>query len=488
MKVHSLQKVPSLRFLYDLARVEGFQAVIPSENIQNIDIQPQPPPMPVRWKDFPLLWCAPEGDPRIAFQYYSLGSCPSSISKDVACVMIAPIDKEEEAFQNCSEVDQWFFLPEEYLEVFYQQSPSKGASLPGEALSPLSLSLLPLARREEGAVVDNLFFPSAIGDLCLITVKAPLLARRAYPGRFFTLSISTKAFSPGYEVIDDYEHLAQHSFGFFSEDSHISRVPLNPLKAFKSLSSPCEISQKADNRGIDLATGVRKPSSSFTPLPLSLSALVRPALPEYLTFGIKVVGARTRFLARRPKGALVDLLGPLGSPAPFYREARHVLLVGGGIGIPPLYPVAEVYIRAGRRVTLLAGGRTRDQLCPGGRFLYPEFEQIGVQVILCIEEEENRFVTDLMLQYLAGQEGEGVNLIYSCGPPLMLAKVAQIAEQFHLPCYVFGESRMECGTGVCMSCVVPLRKEGGWYYGRVCREGPVFDTRVIDWGKFLSRG
>lgn len=485
MNTDSLQKVPPLHLLCELARVEGFQAVVPSKNVQNPGSQSQLPPVPASFRDFSLLWCSPEGRPRIAFQYYSLGFGSPSLSKDVICVMIAPIDKEEEAFQNCSDADRWFFLPEEYLEAFYQQSPGKKALFAIDSLRFLSLPLLPLARRERGEVVDNHFFSSSTGDLSLITLKAPPLARRAYPGRFFTLSVSSKAFYPGYEVIDDYRNLTWHSFGFFSEDAHISRVPLNPLKAFKSLSPPFGVSQKT---GVDPSAKPKRSSPFPVPLPLFLSALVRPALPEYLTFGIKVVGARTHFLARRPKGALVDLLGPLGSPAPFYREAQHVLLVGGGIGIPPLYPVAEVYIRAGRRVTLLAGGRTRDQLCPGRRFLYPEFEQMGVQVILCIEEEENRFVTDLMLQYLTSQEGEGVDIIYSCGPPLMLAQVARIAEQFHCPCYVFLENRMECGTGVCMSCVVPLRKEGGWYYSPVCRGGPVFDTRVIDWEAFLSQG
>jgi dihydroorotate dehydrogenase electron transfer subunit len=90
------------------------------------------------------------------------------------------------------------------------------------------------------------------------------------------------------------------------------------------------------------------------------------------------------------------------------------------------------------------------------------------------------FVTDTLAAYIARPTAGESPVIYACGPHAMLASVSRLAAEHSIPCYVSMEERMACGLGVCMGCSVSM-KAGG--YKRVCKEGPVFDSREIDWSE-----
>ena len=156
-----------------------------------------------------------------------------------------------------------------------------------------------------------------------------------------------------------------------------------------------------------------------------------------------------------------------------------------------------VYRVAGRGTTLLTGaetGHTLNLLGPlGTGFPLPNKECLPPPIILKsfkdvvagmhIATEDGSagtrgMSTDILNTFLSKQEKKSHLALYACGPRAMLVAVSRVAEEHSIPCYVSLEERMACGLGACMGCAVGM-KAGG--YKRVCKEGPVFDSREIDW-------
>jgi dihydroorotate dehydrogenase electron transfer subunit len=238
----------------------------------------------------------------------------------------------------------------------------------------------------------------------------------------------------------------------------------------------------------------------------------------------QVVGRGTARLTRLKEGERVDALGPLGRG--FWREEGRdrLILVGGGIGVAPLLPWAEDL--KGKREGKKGGSREHpSEFLLGGKDAQRllgirEMKKMGLEPQIATEDGSAGLkgtATDLLERELLSR-GHESTAIYACGPMAMLAKVAQIAEQFDVPCQVLLESRMACGVGACLGCAVKIRAEGKgegeslpvrkdglcgseeetenplpeemavrisaappFRYGRVCKEGPVFRAREILW-------
>jgi dihydroorotate dehydrogenase electron transfer subunit len=242
----------------------------------------------------------------------------------------------------------------------------------------------------------------------------------------------------------------------------------------------------------------------------------------------QVVGRGTERMTHLTDGDRVDVLGPLGRG--FWREEGNdrMILVGGGIGIAPLIPWGEELTRKKKKkgmgrekipqINVLLGGKSRDRIL-GGR----EFKKLGLEPMVATEDGSlglPGMVTDLLERELMSAGPLEGTAIYACGPMIMLAKVAQIAEQFDIPCQVLLESRMACGVGACLGCAIKIREEENqiaavdspsvpgknfcdseegaadsrqeelgsriseppsFRYARVCKEGPVFRAREILW-------
>jgi len=202
---------------------------------------------------------------------------------------------------------------------------------------------------------------------------------------------------------------------------------------------------------------------------------------------IKRVGRGTEILAQLPAGACLDVLGPLGRSFPLPATGRDVLLVAGGVGVAPLIFFADVLQTAAQayRVRGLYGGASEQHLP-----LWAEFAGRCEEFYLATEDGscgEKGLVTDLLPAQLARQD---VQAIYTCGPRPMMAKVAALAAEYQLPCYVSLEQWMGCGVGACMGCVVPATpiasQAQGAAYLRVCTDGPVFEANAIDWKRLLE--
>jgi dihydroorotate dehydrogenase electron transfer subunit len=188
----------------------------------------------------------------------------------------------------------------------------------------------------------------------------------------------------------------------------------------------------------------------------------------------KTVGQGTALLERSVPGALISVLGPLGTSFPAPVADTIDLLVAGGVGLPPLYMQAEHAARQGSadRCEMLYGGRTTRDLV-----LLSEMRAFGVPLHLATEDgslgRRGRVTVTLeaRIDHLrAAQPGRKLRIM-SCGPNAMLWAVGRIARQNGIEGYLSLEEQMACGIGVCLGCAVPARSRPFRY---VCKDGPVF--------------
>ncbi|HRZ87546.1 MAG TPA: dihydroorotate dehydrogenase electron transfer subunit [bacterium] len=193
----------------------------------------------------------------------------------------------------------------------------------------------------------------------------------------------------------------------------------------------------------------------------------------------KVVGRGTAALTKLAKGDDVDILGLLGNGFAVKRARRH-LIVGGGVGISPLFYLAKK-IGAPPDTRVFLGGRSKgDLICE------KDFKALGCVVAVATEDGtkgKKGLVTGLLDADLRKHGGDGV-VVYACGPKGMLKAVAGIAAEYGAACQVSLEEYMACGIGTCMGCVIKIRNEkaeAGFEYRRVCKEGPVFSAEEIIW-------
>ena len=181
------------------------------------------------------------------------------------------------------------------------------------------------------------------------------------------------------------------------------------------------------------------------------------------------VGEGTRKLADVAEGHLINILLPLGNGFTIPEKGENVLLVGGGIGIAPLFYFAKVLNEKGFRPTLLLGGKTETDL-----LRLADYQQLGETIVTTEDGSlgEKGFVT----QHFIWQR-QSFDKIYVCGPKRMMKAVAKLADEKGVWCEVSLENLMACGLGACLCCVEET-VDGNVC---VCKEGPVFNTRRLKW-------
>jgi dihydroorotate dehydrogenase electron transfer subunit len=208
-------------------------------------------------------------------------------------------------------------------------------------------------------------------------------------------------------------------------------------------------------------------------LPRAFSVYHADAEAGCIDIMYREVGRGTRRLRLSEPGQRVHLWGPMGNYFTL-PEGDRVVLVGGGVGVPPLVYWAE-YLSAltiPMEVIALIGASTQ-------RFLVglEHFRRARATVRVATDDGSaghHGYVTELLPELLQGPRTS----IYACGPMPMLAAVARIAEAHEVEAALALEAPMACGMGACLGCTVPLRAGG---FARVCTEGPVFAANSISW-------
>ncbi|MEW6744360.1 MAG: dihydroorotate dehydrogenase electron transfer subunit [Planctomycetota bacterium] len=204
-----------------------------------------------------------------------------------------------------------------------------------------------------------------------------------------------------------------------------------------------------------------------------------------VSFLFKVLGRGTRLLAAAARGDRIHIIGPLGKGFPAPADDGRIILVAGGVGIPPLYlRAAELMAQdpqRGARSVLLFGAADRGRL-----YLREEIESLGLPCRFATEDGSwgLRGRVDRLLEDELSRSGSAVSQILACGPHPMLRAVSRVAHHRGLRCYVSLETHMGCGFGVCNGCAVKVRdsdRPEGFRYDRACRDGPVFDHAALVW-------
>lgn len=187
-------------------------------------------------------------------------------------------------------------------------------------------------------------------------------------------------------------------------------------------------------------------------------------------FIFEVKGEGTKELAEFNEGDEIDVMGPLGHGFSVNPQKHHnAIIIGGGIGTFPLLKLAKTV-----KSTIFLGFRSADRV-----MMEKEFEDISKQVFVGTDDGSygyNGYIANAMEFFL---KNNSCDVIYSCGPMPMLRAVKKIAEENGIECQLSLEQRMGCGIGACLVCTCDSTKDGMDKNLRVCKHGPVFDSREV---------
>jgi dihydroorotate dehydrogenase electron transfer subunit len=223
---------------------------------------------------------------------------------------------------------------------------------------------------------------------------------------------------------------------------------------------------------------LRRPFSIF-----DIHRQSRSGKPAGLVILVKDVGTGSHRLAHLRPGQEIYSLGPQGRPFQVSAEMRNrvgvACLVAGGVGIAALYLLAQsLLLQNVKPILFYGGGGTPDLV------LRDYFEQLGIESSYSTEDGslgERGLVTLPLERFLRGHRRPDLR-IYACGPWGMMKAAHDLAVQYQVPCEVSLEARMGCSLGACLGCVIHGWDEHGKEeYLRVCQEGPIMSSRMVDW-------
>jgi dihydroorotate dehydrogenase electron transfer subunit len=195
----------------------------------------------------------------------------------------------------------------------------------------------------------------------------------------------------------------------------------------------------------------------------------------------KVIGEGTKQLADLKKGDFLEVRGPLGRGFHFDMD-QHLILVAGGMGVAPLLFLAETWERSQKKnskgsLQLFLGARIKEEL-----LCLKKFERTGAKIFAATEDGswgEKGLITQLLIKKMKKPSPD--QGLFACGPNPMLKAVRDWAVQKGIACQLSLETRMACGLGACLGCVVARKMGTEIAYVNVCQQGPVFEAQEVFW-------
>jgi len=231
--------------------------------------------------------------------------------------------------------------------------------------------------------------------------------------------------------------------------------------------------------------------------PISIMRVAKKA--GWVDFLYKIEGEGTRLLSTRKPGEHISVLAPIGQPFKTQLARSRPLLIGGGVGIPPMIFLAESLqaVKGAYQPLVIMGSEVPFPFKLATSTIKVDGIEDDVTACMPLMDDWNipsrltslqgyagcyqGYVTDLARQWLNNlPENERQQVeIFSCGPHPMLEAVAKLAQEFNLPCQVSLEEYMACAVGGCAGCVVEVKTPDGPAMKRVCVDGPVFDAASV---------
>jgi dihydroorotate dehydrogenase electron transfer subunit len=205
--------------------------------------------------------------------------------------------------------------------------------------------------------------------------------------------------------------------------------------------------------------------------PISICGIDKEKGTLRIVFEIR--GEGTSEIAKLNKGELIDMLAPLGHGFTVDPAYNKVVLIGGGIGTPPMLPLAKLY---GNKAVAISGFKNASAV-----ILQDDFRSTGADTILCTDDGSagiHGFVTQPLAEL--AEKGD-IDAVYACGPMPMLRNVAKICKEKGIFCEISLEERMACGIGACLGCACRTVRNDEEYFAHVCKDGPVFNAEEVLW-------
>ena len=220
---------------------------------------------------------------------------------------------------------------------------------------------------------------------------------------------------------------------------------------------------------------VSEQTEPFLRRPISIYNLNRKE--GILEFIFQVKGKGTQILSKKNEGELIDIIGPLGYGTFKYEEYKNLAIIGGGIGVFPLYELAKCAKNDNKEVSTYLGFRNKDFVV-----LEEEFKTLSDKLIITTDDgsySEKGFAINYLEKDL---ENGNIDAIFACGPLPMLKAVQKLAIEKNIPCQISLEEKMACGVGVCLGCAVKTAKspKDAPEYIHVCKAGPVFNAQDVE--------
>lgn len=196
-----------------------------------------------------------------------------------------------------------------------------------------------------------------------------------------------------------------------------------------------------------------------------------------LEFIFQVKGKGTKILAKKEIGENIDIIGPIGNGTFKFEKFEKMAVIGGGIGVFPLYELNKQAKAAKKQVNTYLGFRNKDFVV-----LEDEFKNVSDKLIITTDDGSYSY-KGFAIDFLKKDIEEGkIDSIYACGPLPMLRAVRELAIEKNIPCQVSLEEKMGCGLGVCLGCAVKTAKspKEAPEYWHVCKGGPVFEAKEVE--------
>jgi len=201
---------------------------------------------------------------------------------------------------------------------------------------------------------------------------------------------------------------------------------------------------------------------------------------DEITAVFQTVGLTTYLLSYKNVGEhLSDIVGPLGTPSELTRYDGTVVIIGGGVGIAPIYPITKGFKNLGNKLITILGARSKNLL-----FWEERFKDISDEILITTDDGSygiKGFVTDALKILI--DRGEKISQVTAIGPPIMMRNVCNLTKPYNIKTIVSLNSIMVDGTGMCGVCRVEVGKETKL----TCQDGPEFDGHLVNFDLLFER-
>lgn len=240
-----------------------------------------------------------------------------------------------------------------------------------------------------------------------------------------------------------------------------------------SVKAPSIVAQAKPGHFIEIR--VSNQTEPFLRRPISIYNMEKQ--DGILEFIFQIKGKGTELLSKKQEGEIIDIIGPLGAGTFKYNKYKNIAIIGGGIGVFPLYELAKNAKSENKEVNIYLGFRNKECVV-----LEKEFKGVSDKLVITTDDgtyAKKGFAIDYLKQDI---KKDKIDCIYACGPLPMLKAVQQFSIEENIDCQISLEEKMGCGLGACLGCAVKTAKstKEAPEYWHVCKGGPVFQAKDVE--------